>query len=1024
VNLPNTIRARLVTLAVLALVPLLAMLGLAARATERVRVESEVTANLELARATAAAFSAFVADVQRTALPLGEALASGRLTEEEANHLLAKTALSYDALLEISWATPTGEIVRSSGPAAGLDVGDRGYFLRILAGDDTAVSDLLETRSGRGLGFVLAVAVRDPERRLVGVVLAPVAPERLLERTLTLRRVGNAAYTLVDRAGRVVVRSPPVELSWEEREIASRQPLVRRALDGEEASGSFTGEDGRERLGGAVPIRGIGWVARASRDALDVRSPVRRELARGALMAVLAAGAWLVASAILGGRITRSLSRLEAHAAALGRGERAATPPLRIREIARLADTYGRMAERLRASREAFAAAFDAAPAGIVVVDGVTLRARWANPAFLAFLEEPWRSRGVEGARVEEVVPRGEASGLAERLRRVARGDLPQADSEHRFDGAARGTTWLRWSLRAIPSQDRLGARDLLFLATDVTEQVQARRRVEEDRRRLETVLRTLPVGVVIADAAGGIVTSNDAARRMLGGPAARAVPEELARVRGWWSDSGVPLAFADWPLVRALRRRETVVGEMVDVLLRDGRRASLLVSAAPIDDAAGELAGAVAAVQDVTELRRAQARERLLREAGSVVAETLEFDEVGRRLAAFAVPQVADCCCMDEVLPDGALREFAAAGSADARGACSRETAHRQALAARAVAAGRTVHLDRLDPSDRDPASSALAEAGLRSAVAVPLVAAGEVLGVLTLATGAGRPPLDGDDVRAAEELGRVAAQALENARLFGDVRAAVVARDEVLSVVSHDLRNPLGTVTLGARVLAELPDAPGSLERARATAARILRAGERKARLIGDLLDLASLRAGRLSMQRGVCGAPDLMREAADDVRAAARAKGIEVRVEAAAHLPAFACDRGRVLQVLGNLVSNAVKATDRGEVRLAAEAGVREVVFSVADTGPGIPEEEQARLFERFRRGSGARYEGSGLGLSIARALVEAHGGRIWIESAAGAGTTVRFTLPAEPAPARSAGTPDQGAGTSGGTAAAGR
>jgi signal transduction histidine kinase len=102
-----------------------------------------------------------------------------------------------------------------------------------------------------------------------------------------------------------------------------------------------------------------------------------------------------------------------------------------------------------------------------------------------------------------------------------------------------------------------------------------------------------------------------------------------------------------------------------------------------------------------------------------------------------------------------------------------------------------------------------------------------------------------------------------------------------------------------------------------------------------------------------------------------------------------------------------------------------GDGEVVFSVSDTGPGIPQAEQAQLFERFRRGAEAGYAGSGLGLAIARALVEAHGGRIWIESEPGAGTTVRFTLPADPAPAQAARDRDQGgAGTSAGAAAAGR
>ncbi len=1007
-------------MAILALVPLLAMAVLAARSAQRVRDESEVEANLEFARATAAAFAGFVGDVQRTGLALGEALATRRLSPREATRLLGRALRAYDALLDISWATPAGEIVQSSDPASpGLRVGDRDYFLRILAGDDTAVSDGIETTSGQGLVFVVAVAVRDPERRLVGVVLAPIEAARLPQHALALPRSGTGGYALVDRGGRIVVRTPALEMPPDRLEIASRESLVARALAGEEAAGAFVAEDGSDQVGAAVPIPGTGWVARASRDAAEVRAPIRREVARAGLVALVAAGAWLFTAALLGGRISRAIARLAAHAEALGRGERVTPPRLFLREMERLARTYGNMADRLRASREAFQTALDATPAGIVVVDGTTLRARWANPAFLALLDEPWRSRGVVGSSIEEYVPRAERSGLAERLRRVASGELPDADGEDRYDGLARGPTWLRWSLRAIPSSLRLGARDLLFLATDVTEQVRARRAVEEDRGRLETVLRTLPVGVLIADPSGAIALSNEAARRILGrvpSPLSRA--EALRLLRGWRAASGAPLAPGDWPLSRALAR-ETVHGEMLDVALRDGRRASLLVSAAPILDASGGVAGAVAAFEDVTDLRRSQRRERLLHEAAAALGETLDFEDVARRLAAIAVPEIADACSIDEALPDGTLRELAATRGA-AGETCSGAAPFRVVLAWRAIATRAPAPARAGEPSAADPEGCALADAGLRSAVAVPLMAGGHVLGVLTVATGAERPPLDGDDVRAAQELGRIAAHALGNARLFDEIRRAVRARDEVLSVVTHDLRTPLGAVTFGSRVLVELPDAAGALDRARATGARMRRAGERMARLIDDLLDLASLRAGRLELRRARWNPEELLDEAAEEVRPAARAKGLELRVGAALELPAIACDRGRILQVIGNLASNAVKATARGEVRLAAEPGDGEVVFSVADTGPGIPEAEQAAVFERFRRGAGVPYRGSGLGLSIARALVEAHGGRIWIESRLGAGTVMRFTLPAEGA-ARDA--PQRPAGTSTGTAAAG-
>jgi signal transduction histidine kinase len=153
-------------------------------------------------------------------------------------------------------------------------------------------------------------------------------------------------------------------------------------------------------------------------------------------------------------------------------------------------------------------------------------------------------------------------------------------------------------------------------------------------------------------------------------------------------------------------------------------------------------------------------------------------------------------------------------------------------------------------------------------------------------------------------------------------------------------------------------------------------------------------------------------------EEAKGAAKARGLELRCEAQPGLPPVACDHGRVLQILGNLLSNAIKATERGRVELSASRGDGEVVFAVADTGPGISAEDQARLFERFRRGANANYQGTGLGLAISRALVEAHGGRIWVDSRPGDGATFRFTLPAASRePACAPGCEDQAGGAPG-------
>jgi signal transduction histidine kinase len=226
-----------------------------------------------------------------------------------------------------------------------------------------------------------------------------------------------------------------------------------------------------------------------------------------------------------------------------------------------------------------------------------------------------------------------------------------------------------------------------------------------------------------------------------------------------------------------------------------------------------------------------------------------------------------------------------------------------------------------------------------------------------------------------------------------------AVMNRDDFLAIVTHDLRDLLGGVVLSATVLSK---SAGQDERGRlvvAESGRIARYAARMNRLIADLLDIASIDAGKLAVSPVPGDLAGLLAEAADTFKAAAARHGValECRVDGAALLAAF--DHERILQVLSNLISNALKFTPAGgKITLHGERDVAGARLCVADSGSGIPASALESIFERFSQAGDHGRSGLGLGLYISRCLVEAHGGRIWAESRPGAGSRVCVTLPA--------------------------
>ncbi|KYF84398.1 histidine kinase, partial [Sorangium cellulosum] len=303
-------------------------------------------------------------------------------------------------------------------------------------------------------------------------------------------------------------------------------------------------------------------------------------------------------------------------------------------------------------------------------------------------------------------------------------------------------------------------------------------------------------------------------------------------------------------------------------------------------------------------------------------------------------------------------------------------------------------------DPTCADVLSRAPAELHPRSLVAAPLRGRdGQCIGSVQLLDRRDGPFVESDEVLLTQ-LAQSASVALENARLYNEAQAATRARDDLLAIVSHDLRNPLNTIAITASLLRSdlLQRKDGEEDDAVQLVDRMDRGIQRMTRLIEDLLDASRIEAGRLVVSPRVERGGALVREALEAAASLAEAKGCRVtQGPLDAGLEVLA-DRDRVLQVFSNLLGNALKFTPKGGVVSVSLCRVADLArFSVADTGPGIPPEHQPHLFDRYWKASQESRTGAGLGLYIARGIVEAHHGTVAVESTLGHGTTIHFSLP---------------------------
>ena len=280
---------------------------------------------------------------------------------------------------------------------------------------------------------------------------------------------------------------------------------------------------------------------------------------------------------------------------------------------------------------------------------------------------------------------------------------------------------------------------------------------------------------------------------------------------------------------------------------------------------------------------------------------------------------------------------------------------------------------------------------------MAIPLVARDTTLGAMVFVSTDPDRRYGPRELRVAQLLADRAALATQNALLYRKERDALATRDEVLAIVSHDLRNPLHTIGMSAQVLTEVA---GDEAQRRRHLQIIVKAKDRMDRLIQDLLDVARIRGGRaLAIEIRPAAVLPLVQEACQRFVESAREKNVRLEWSVPENTPDVMIDRGRIVQVLTNLIANALKFTPAGgriDVGVAPNAE-RVVQLYVRDSGPGIAADNLDVIFDAFWQAPRAARLGSGLGLTISRGIVQLHGGRIWAESREGEGATFQFTLP---------------------------
>lgn len=676
-----------------------------------------------------------------------------------------------------------------------------------------------------------------------------------------------------------------------------------------------------------------------------------------------------------------------------------------------LRDTADRQARELETERSRMRDVLMNAPAAVAVVRGPTYVYELSNPQNNRYL-----GRDPTGLAVAEAFPQASARGLLEILDRVYGTGEPFFGKEVPIgvadpDGTPR-EIFVDFVYQPVIGGDGTPEGVAVF-AFDVTPSVLARKHQDEVRRsrdQLQVVLGGVSEGIVAVGPDHRLVFANESAARTAGFASVQEMMEvgyadARHEVRG---EDGQVLPADERPGAVAIATGKPARRVVSSRLLGGGEEHWWDVAATPVFGVDGKPVMAIVIWHDITEVRREDERQRYLANATAILAESLDPEETLRKVAHLAVPRIADWCVVDLVTGDHDRRRVAVA-HVDVEKAQLLEAFQNEYRtdpeASYGVAKVFRTGMPEMIPHIEDDLLARVArdaehlrrlrELGMCSAMIVPMESRGKVVGAITFVSAESARHYGQRDLAFAQELGRRSANAVENAALFDETRAANQTKDDFLAMLAHELRNPLAPMMNATTLLLQ-----GAASR---LPVEVLdRQVRHMSRMVDDLLEVSRITRGKIDLKRTRVDLVEIVRHIAADRAPSAREANVSLSLELPAEPVRVFGDETRLAQAVTNLVTNAIKFTEAGgsiKLRVREVEGSAEV--SILDTGIGIHEDTLQSIFEAFTQADRTLDRsrgGLGLGLAIVRGLVELHGGHVTAHSEGpGRGAEFRMVLP---------------------------